>query len=90
MFQHISRLLAAINGIHVIAIYPMIKNISLAFLLDLLPLSLAARGDASSGKEKAKVCETCHGNDGKSVEPSYPNLAGQHDSYLQKALADYR
>jgi cytochrome c553 len=26
----------------------------------------------------------------KSVDPSYPNLAGQHASYLQKALADYR
>jgi len=68
----------------------MIKHISLAFLLILLPPTLAARGDASSGEEKAKVCEACHGTDGKSVDPSYPNLAGQHDSYLQKALADYR
>ncbi len=28
--------------------------------------------------------------DGKSVDPSYPNLAGQHENYLQKTLADYR
>jgi len=68
----------------------LIKNSILAFLLVSLPLTLVARGDASSGKDKAKVCEACHGLDGKSVDPSYPNLAGQYESYLQKALADYR
>jgi cytochrome c553 len=30
------------------------------------------------------------GPDGNSIEPAYPNLAGQHESYLIKALADYR
>ena len=68
----------------------MIKNTILALLMVSLPLTLAAKGDAKSGKEKAKVCEACHGLDGKSVDPSYPNLAGQHESYLQKALGDYR
>ena len=68
----------------------MIRNSILALLLISLPLTLVARGEASSGKEKAKVCEACHGSNGKSVDPSYPNLAGQYDSYLQKALADYR
>jgi len=68
----------------------MIKNTILALLMVSLPLTLAAKGDANSGKEKAKVCEACHGLDGKSVDPSYPNLAGQHESYLQKALGDYR
>ena len=68
----------------------MIKNTILALLMLSLPLTLAARGDANSGKEKAKVCEACHGLDGKSVDPSYPNLAGQYASYLQKALGDYR
>lgn len=55
-----------------------------------LPLQLQAEGDAEAGQEKAKVCEACHGQDGKSVEPSYPNLAGQYESYLIKALSDYR
>jgi cytochrome c553 len=68
----------------------MIKNSILLLLLISLPLTLAAKGDAGSGKEKAKVCEACHGLDGKSVDPSYPNLAGQYESYLQKALGDYR
>jgi len=68
----------------------MIRNSILVLLLLSLPLTLAAKGDANSGKEKAKVCEACHGLDGKSVDPSYPNLAGQYESYLHKALGDYR
>ena len=55
-----------------------------------LPGTLLARGDAASGKEKSQVCQACHGLDGKSIAPTYPNLAGQHESYLVKALADYR
>jgi cytochrome c553 len=68
----------------------MIKNSILTVLLIALPLTLAAKGDAAAGQEKSKLCEACHGADGKSVDPSYPNLAGQYGSYLQKALKDYR
>jgi cytochrome c553 len=68
----------------------MIRNTILVLFLLSLPLTLAAKGDANSGKEKAQVCEACHGLDGKSVDPSYPNLAGQYASYLHKALGDYR
>ncbi len=59
-------------------------------LAGLLPAELQAAGDPQSGKEKAQVCEACHGATGESVDPSYPNLAGQHESYLVKALSDYR
>jgi len=61
-----------------------------ALLLAALPGTLLAKGDAAAGKAKAQVCEACHGPDGKSIAPIYPNLAGQHESYLVKALADYR
>jgi cytochrome c553 len=63
---------------------------TLALCLATLPLAATAGGDANRGKTKAQVCEACHGLDGKSVDPTYPNLAGQHESYLAKALADYR
>jgi cytochrome c553 len=62
----------------------------LALLLASLPGSLLAKGSPEAGKEKAKVCEACHGPDGKGIAPIYPILAGQHESYLVKALADYR
>ena len=67
-----------------------IATTSLAAMLALLPATIMAAGNSQAGQEKAKVCEACHGTDGKSVEPSYPNLAGQHESYLIKALSDYR
>jgi cytochrome c553 len=59
------------------------------FLLT-VPLSLQAKGNASEGQKKAAACEACHGTTGKSVDPTYPNLAGQYESYLAQALGDYR
>ena len=68
----------------------LIKNISLALLLAALPFTAMAKGDANAGKAKSITCQACHGLDGKSVAPDYPNLAGQYASYMEKALRDYR
>jgi cytochrome c553 len=38
----------------------------------------------------AAVCVTCHGPDGIGITPDYPNLAGQHADYLERALHDYK
>lgn len=51
--------------------------------------SLAA-GDAAAGKRKALACQTCHGLDGLSKLPEAPNLAGQPEPYLVKALDEFR
>lgn len=37
----------------------------------------------------ALVCTSCHGKDGIGVSPMYPNLAGQHASYIKRALVEY-
>ncbi len=50
----------------------------------------AAAGDAVAGKAKAVMCAGCHGREGISVRPRYPNLAGQREEYLVKAINDYR
>lgn len=71
-------------------ISPLTWNAPVAAMLLSLPISGFAAGDPARGQEKAEVCQTCHGLDGKSVDPNYPNLAGQHESYLIKALSDYR
>ncbi|WP_122032618.1 cytochrome c [Aliivibrio sp. EL58] len=42
------------------------------------------------GKQKAKVCMTCHGADGIALIDPYPNLRGQRASYLVSALKDYK
>ena len=62
----------------------------IAALSLLLPAVALAGGDPAAGQQKSVACQACHGTDGKSIDPSYPNLAGQHESYLAKALQDYR
>lgn len=52
------------------------------------PPGRAATADA--GKAKAAPCETCHGATGISASQLAPNLAGQKQAYLAKALEEYR
>lgn len=50
----------------------------------------ATAGSADAGRDKAQVCSACHGAEGVSQVPTFPNLAGQQASYLAKQLADIR
>ena len=52
----------------------------------------APTGHANAGKAKAQqVCAACHGADGnKTLDASYPKLAGQYADYLSKVLHDYK
>lgn len=50
----------------------------------------ALAADAAAGKAKSVGCAGCHGLNGASNNPMYPNLAGQKEPYLVKAIADYR
>jgi len=50
----------------------------------------AVAGDAGAGRQKALQCQTCHGLDGVAKLPEAPNLAGQSEVYLVKALKDFR
>lgn len=67
---------------------------SIALTLTVLlasPLAATAAADVAAGKEKAaQMCASCHGADGNSTDPQYPRLAGQHASYIERALTDYR
>ena len=38
----------------------------------------------------ATLCVSCHGQDGVSIAPTYPSLAGQHEDYIARALDEYR
>jgi cytochrome c553 len=49
-----------------------------------------AAGDAAAGETKAIACAGCHGVEGISPSPQWPNLAGQKDVYLVKQLRDFR
>ncbi len=52
--------------------------------------SVAFAGDAAAGKAKSAACAGCHGAKGISVVPNYPNLAGQKEAYLAKAIKDFK
>ena len=45
-----------------------------------------ASGDVEAGKQKSAPCAACHGIDGNSVNPAWPNLAGQGEKYLINQL----
>jgi len=59
-----------------------------AFLIT--PFTTAAAGSADAGKSKAAVCGTCHGSQGISGNPLWPNLAGQKEGYTAKQMKDYK
>jgi len=50
----------------------------------------ASAGDPAAGKQKAVVCGACHGLTGSSVNPEWPNLAGQHETYIAAQLALFK
>lgn len=55
-----------------------------------MPAIADAAGDAAAGKSKSAVCTACHGADGNSTNPLWPNLAGQHAAYMVKQLKDFK
>jgi cytochrome c553 len=58
----------------------------------LLPVAHAgaASGDIAAGREKARICAGCHGENGISASPGIPSLAGQRDQFLQWQLVFFR
>jgi cytochrome c553 len=62
----------------------------LAGLLALSTATFAASGDAEAGRKKSATCAACHGANGVSPSPDFPNLAGQYADYLQAALRHYK
>ena len=48
------------------------------------------KGNPVAGREKAKSCDVCHGEEGFSEHRYYPVLAGQKNKYLVFQLHRYR
>ena len=66
------------------------RALVLALALAASAPAFAASGDASVGKKKSTTCAACHGADGVSPSPEFPNLAGQHADYLETAMRHYQ
>jgi cytochrome c553 len=52
---------------------------------------IVTKGDASKALTIVNnVCGACHGADGNSTAPIYPNLAGQTPEYINKQLTEFK
>ena len=49
-----------------------------------------AAGSAEEGQAKSTTCVACHGANGNSANPEWPNIAGQHESYILKQLQAFK
>jgi cytochrome c553 len=47
-------------------------------------------GNADAGASKAVVCTACHGPNGNSTNPEWPNLAGQGERYVAEQLKFFK
>mgnify|MGYP003573530968 CR=1 FL=1 len=61
--------------------------ITITLLISSTQMNAQAAGDPEAGKAKSAACAACHGADGNGVNPEWPKLAGQHESYIVKQLA---
>lgn len=50
----------------------------------------ASAADIVAGRSKAAQCAACHGANGMATLAEAPNLAGQNEIYLAKALRDFK
>jgi cytochrome c553 len=63
-----------------------LSTITLATLLT----ATALAQDIEAGRTKSQACAACHGADGNSIAPMFPNLAGQTWRYLYVQLKDFK
>lgn len=66
-----------------------IALVGLSFSLCLISTASFAE-EPATGAKKAELCFGCHGEDGISLSPTIPNLAGQKSEYLLKAIGDFK
>jgi cytochrome c553 len=74
-----------------------------AFLVVSTAVAVAAAGCSSLDRSRelgnpatsartiaVQVCAACHGSDGRSLSPNFPNLAAQQSTYLENQLKAFR
>lgn len=64
----------------------LLVTTALALLTSVAQGADILKGDPEAGAQKVAVCGACHGQDGNSMVPSFPKLAGLGEKYLLKQL----
>lgn len=77
----------------------IVKFFCLLWLVSITSANLSAKNNEpiktniahkKTPQEQAEVCATCHSINGISVNPLWPNIAGQHKKYLIKQITEIR
>ena len=66
------------------------RELILCLLLLFSGLHSVSAADLVRGKKVMGMCQVCHGKDGVAPLLEAPNLAGQKETYLVKALMDFK
>lgn len=69
---------------------PIIAMASLALIAFPVQAESLVAGSAATGKAKALTCTACHGAEGNSSSPLWPNIAGQGAPYIQAQLMAFK
>jgi cytochrome c553 len=64
----------------------LVATLSLVAALGWTSSALAVVGTKEAGQAKSATCGACHGMDGNSLSPEWPNLASQHSTYIVRQL----
>ena len=70
-------------------LFQLQKSTLLVFFIFLFSNSVFAV-DVNAGKNKANLCQGCHGTNGISKSPQYPSLAGQRATYIEAQLKTFK
>ena len=62
----------------------------IVFFVTINLINPAYSSDIDKGKELSASCAACHGDNGISVNPVWPKLAGQNPKYLASQLYEFR
>jgi cytochrome c553 len=52
--------------------------------------AVMAEGNVEKGKQKSITCAACHGQDGNSINPEWPSIAGQNVNYIMRSLHSFK
>ena len=73
-----------------IKIAPLFVLTSLVLVTAQIQAQSLVDGSAEAGKASALTCTACHGSEGNSASPMWPNLAGQNAPYILAQLKAFK
>jgi cytochrome c553 len=69
---------------------PILMLTAVALTVNHVEAESLVDGSVDAGKTRAITCTACHGAEGNSVNPLWPNIAGQHAGYIAAQLRAFK